>query len=357
MEKKFVKVQQEQITLYMVKLNVEELTNKTTVEYYNSLTDEGYQRPLVPSHYRKIAKYLQESTYPILPTAILTAVNPDQVEVIDENFLNIKGDLRVVDGQHRIEGMRYLEKINFDAFQKLYDYSFPVLIMVVPPEKKIYEINAFININKTSKPVSTDLAIQLKDKIRGADINLILDNLNESIATKVSQRLNNTKGSVWYELIKVGDHNTKGRTISINAFHQSLFLLINNYLKYNNIKFGDPDQFKDVVEDLTYIVSRAWEVIYAKWTDCFKLKKDNSDKGYNIQKGIGVYPLHQILGESVTEQNYTSDEIINVFQRTIRNSDVQVIDWKVGGNFSIYNSKSGFGKIAEYIKNNKEALS
>jgi hypothetical protein len=75
-QKKFVKVKQGDLIMYLVSLNVTELIDNTVVEYFDSNTGDGYQRPLFPNHYRKIAKYFQEGNDPVLPPAIITAVNP-----------------------------------------------------------------------------------------------------------------------------------------------------------------------------------------------------------------------------------------------------------------------------------------
>jgi len=347
MEKDYVKFMQNSFASYAISLTVEELVERTTVEYYDSVTGKGYQRPLVPSHYRKIAKYLQLSKNPVLPTAILTAVDPEQI--IEGSTISIKGDLRVVDGQHRIEGIKYLKKLDEQAFRNISSFDFPVLVMIVPPEQKVHEINAFININKTSKPVSTDLAVQLKDKIRGENIDLILGDLNTAIATKVSQRLNKQKDSIWYELIKVGDEKTKGRTISINAFHQSLRNIIDTYLSFNEIDIINLDDFNDIVEDISYIVSRAWELIQKKWPECFIYEVQPNK--YNIQKGIGVYSLHEVLSENLKQCKGNSDRTLLKFKEVLVISQVQSSDWKVGGKFSPYNSKNGFNQIAKYVNN------
>lgn len=352
MDKEYIKMTQEHFSFYSVSLSVHELINNTFVDYYNSETGAGYQRPLVPAHYRKIAKYLQMSPHPILPTAILAAVDPEQI--IEGRSLRVEGKLRIVDGQHRIEGIKYLQKLDEDSFERICRFDFPVQIMVISPRQKIHEINAFININKTSKPVSTDLAVQLRDKIRGDNLELILSNLIESIATKVAQNLNKSKSSIWFQLIKVGDEKTQGRTISINAFHQSLFEITENYLLYKSEPIESIDDYYDVVEDISYLINRAWEIITKRWNDCFY--NSPSQAKYNIQKGIGVYSLHGILSDVIKEAKGSTDDALRLFAKTLLESQVKSSDWKIGGKFSPFNSRSGFQKITDYIKNNIREL-
>lgn len=355
LEKEYILITQQEFRMYSITLTVDELIEQTEVEYYDSKTNKGYQRPLIPSHYRKIAKYLQSSD-PILPTAILTAVNPTQIT--EGRQIIINGKLRVVDGQHRIQGIKHLKDTDMKAFQKIKDFLFPVLMMVISEDDKTHEINAFININKTGKKVSTDLAIQLRDKIRGGNLTLIKDNLNESIATKVSQNVSKDPNSLWFEMIKFGDKNTKGKTISINAFNKSIKEIINNYLITNNytdesLTYND---FDKIVEEVTLLVTRAWDIISQVWPGCFNSNMVDPNSEYNIQKGIGVFSLHIILGEQINLSDGDVDNALKLFHSKLSNSQTEEKHWLLGGDFSLYNSNTGFKHIANYIKNETKTL-
>ncbi|MGG1639124.1 DGQHR domain-containing protein [Paenibacillus sp. NRS-1760] len=357
MEKEYLKFIQGEITLYSISLSISDLINATTVDYYNSKTGEGYQRPLVPAHYRKIAYYLQKSNNPVLPTAILTAVDPEQLE--ERRTLQISGKLRVVDGQHRIEGIRYLMEIDKEAFDKISHYTFPALVMVIPAEKRIHEINAFININKAGKPVSTDLAVELRDKIRKQNFDATKENLIEAIATRVTQDLNKRKESVWFNLIRLGDEDAKGKSISINAFHQSIQAIVYNYMYKKEVNIEKAEDVDGLVEEITLLLINSWKAVAKKWKPCFNYEPLVNIKMYNIQKGIGVFSLHMVLEklilESDTERNklLLSDVVVNKFETLLDKSQVLEEDWLIGGRFSTYNSKSGFSLISELISNQK----
>jgi DGQHR domain-containing protein len=339
--------------MYVISMKVEELIDHTTVAYYdsNNPEDDGYQRPLVPSHYRKIAKYFQMQSEPILPPAILTAADPGSIEE-DGVLLSIGGKLRVVDGQHRIEGIRYLKKVDITSFGKIEEYQFPVIIMIIKPEQKVHEIETFININSKGKKVSTDLAIQLRDKIRDKQKINFEDNMQliEATKTKVSNFLNKKIDSIWYESIRVGDEFSKGRPISINAFNDSLDTLVSSYIEYHNVK--DIIKLDNIVEDLAELITNAWELIIIKWKNCFmNAGRRSYSKQFNIQKGIGVIPLHTILGEKVKEANGDMDTALNNFNEVLKISRVKSNDWVVGGKFSALNSRVGFQLLIKYLKN------
>lgn len=351
MEKEYIKIPQGEIILYSISLSVEELIENTTVEYYDSETEEGYQRPLVPAHYRNIANYLRRSKNAFLPTAILTAVDPDQIK--EGHSLRIRDKLRVVDGQHRIEGIKYLKEIDILAYNRISGYIFPSLVMVVPEDQKIHEINAFININKAGKPVSTDLAVELRDKIRKQRIELTKDNLIESVATRVTKEINKRQESIWYELIRAGDEPAKGKSISINAFHQSIFEIVHSYIHFKKVEIEDFRDVDELVQDLTIFLMEAWKRVSHHWKECFKNKKIENIKQYNIQKGIGVFSLHMVLNGFIESEK--EDEIIlDNFERVLRDSQVKYHDWSIGGIFSAYNSSTGFKKIYKYILNEEK---
>lgn len=74
---------------------------------------------------------------------------------------------------------------------------------------------------------------------------------------------------------------------------------------------------------------------------------------YNIKKGIGVFPLNEILSKSLKSSNGNLEVALTDFSRIINNSKVVCDNWIIGGDFSAFNSKSGFKTIEEYITNKK----
>ncbi len=358
MLKDYVKLKQGNFTMYLVSLSVSDLINSTKVEYYESAKDDGYQRPLIPSHYRKISKYLQTEEKPILPPAILTAVNPEQVN--EGAQLAIKGELRVVDGQHRIQGIKYLRDIDIHAFKSIENYEFPVVVMVISNIDKIHEVNTFININSKGKKVSTDLAIQLKERIRREIPQLMFENEGEllaSIVTNVTYRINNRKESVWYQAIRLGDDLRKERPISINAFTQSIRDIIQSVILYRK-PIKNSSDIEDITEETTTLLIRAWEIVEKRWKECFRDNIDtyNYSIRYNIQKGIGVFSLHKILNELVKTSVGDIEHALNRFKNIVNESRVYSNEWLIGGKFSAFNSRAGFEKIAQHIKNEETEL-
>lgn len=344
MIKSYNLVNQSNFIMYSVVLSADELINNTVVEYFDPEHPEenGYQRLLSPAHYRKIAKYLKEDSNAILPTSILTAVDPEQV--VEGNELTITGKLRVVDGQHRIEGIKYLKKTDEEAFNKINKFNFSTLVMVISKEQKAYEIESFININKTGRKVSTDLAVQLKNKIIGESEKYS----SNSIATKICEKLNSSKKSIWYNSIKLGNDTSRDKSISITAFNKSLIKFVENYIQYNEIT--NDFELNNSIDILSNFISEAWEVVHKKWYRCFNYLED-----YNIKKGIGVFPLNNILGDQIKENQGNLDKSLESFEKIINQSNVNYTYWIKGGKFSGYNSQSGFKKIENIILNKSKS--
>ena len=81
--------------------------------------------------------------------------------------MEIDGLLRIVDGQHRIEGFRYLKENDTNKYEQYKNFEFPVTILAIDEGQVVEEMDAFINSrNNKAKKISTDLAIHLSNAIR-----------------------------------------------------------------------------------------------------------------------------------------------------------------------------------------------
>ncbi len=352
-----IKFSQFNLKMYLLTLTVKELVQYTFVNIFNSETGEGYQRPLDPNHYRKISKYFINEDNPILPPTILSAINEDKCEYID-GYLKIKDRLRLVDGQHRIEGFKYLQKVNYERYKELENMEIPVTVLSISENDELYEINTFIDINSKGKKVSTDLAIRLRDSLRDKiKMYKSKKDLIESITTKTALMLNNKDNlSLWYDSIKVSPE-IKGKIISINAFCQSLIPIVENFLENRDISIEDVDNemLNSLVQETSEIVNFIWDVIEIKWEDCFSKYVPKFKKEYNLQKGTGAYSIHLLMSECIDSSEGDINKAKDQFEKIINVSEISSSDWITGGTFSGFSSKSGFKQIVSRIKNNKDA--
>lgn len=79
---------------------VDWLVRNTRVRTFDNIKFTGYQRQVNKNHVSNIVKYLKENPF-YLPTSIICA---SEEEYTEDTILNI------VDGQHRVEAFKELEK-------------------------------------------------------------------------------------------------------------------------------------------------------------------------------------------------------------------------------------------------------
>ncbi|MGX5648467.1 DGQHR domain-containing protein [Bacillus cereus] len=371
------------MNIYMFSLPIKEILNNYKVHTYEESSD-GYQRPPIASHYKSIASYLIENTDSIfLPSAILAAIDFEDISFDVHTTLTIQQELRIVDGQHRLKGFEFaIEKLqasgDFDKLEKLHNFELPIILMVInrSRQQQLNEINAFIDINSKGKKVSTDLAITLRDRIYDQTSNYYTNESKrkEKIATETSKYLTKKASfSVWYSAIKMTPSD-KETIISVNSFNKSLYPII-DLIDTQLIKLAGTEEdiqeewVQYIIEVLPLFVSDAWNVISHTWAGCFtKNSTKKFNKSYNIQKGIGVHALHQVLfdclNDVITNKGNTISNIkdinsilldtITVFRDLLKTKTFVISDdWESGKKFSGYNSSSGFRKVKNYILNGK----
>ena len=147
MKFKSIKLIQDNICMYMLKMTADELLESYEIQRYDSVTNTGYQRAPIPAHYRRIASYFMTESKPILPTAIVAAISSESI-IDEDGVIELKEKMRIVDGQHRIEGLNSLKKEFNEAGKNRYEeikkaFEFPIILMVIGPEddeiEKLYK--------------------------------------------------------------------------------------------------------------------------------------------------------------------------------------------------------------------------
>ena len=152
------KVCQGDLILYTTSMKVKELVSDG---FYNVETldpedtdDKGYQRLLNRARAKKLADYIikgQDSKDAFLPTSVFLATdkainfNSDQNTI--EFDISAVGPFSVVDGQHRLEGL----KMAAEKDPRVLDFEVPVNIAANLP--KIAQMCHFLIVNTTQKSV------------------------------------------------------------------------------------------------------------------------------------------------------------------------------------------------------------
>ena len=157
------KVQQGDLTLYSTAIKVKVLIQQSfySVETLDPTdqSDSGYQRLLNHARARKLADYIvkgQENQDAFLPTSVFLATDKALEFNGDTNTITLDtgtiGPFSVVDGQHRLEGLRMAAMKD----DRVLEFMVPVNIAADLP--KLHQMCHFLIVNTTQK--SVDKAVE-----------------------------------------------------------------------------------------------------------------------------------------------------------------------------------------------------
>ena len=141
-------------TFYIAVMKSSDLDEMCFVSRRKDDGDKGFQRLLSEKRAKEIAKYL-DNNKGVIPSALIVSAQPcAKLEYNKTNRKIVlereKNSLLVLDGQHRLFGMKYAKK----------EYVIPVVIFSQLTTQE--EIRQFIDINTTQKGVPTALILDIK---------------------------------------------------------------------------------------------------------------------------------------------------------------------------------------------------
>lgn len=211
--------------------------------------EKGYQRLLNTARAKKLADYLiegQDTQDAFLPTSVLLATDKDIQFDVSSNRITFDiqkvGPFSVVDGQHRLEGLRLAANRNSDIL----NFEIPVNIAVNLP--KIAQMCHFLIVNTTQKSVDTSVEqriyARLTDAMEFEDVpNLprwiqrIVERGDDEQALNIVDYLNQTKDSPWYGNFQMANEDSRSTTIKQRSFVKAIkryVLTANNPLSVRN---------------------------------------------------------------------------------------------------------------------------
>lgn len=332
----------------------------------------GYQRKPDKRHYLKIKKYLLEDDNAMLPLSVMLGVDSSELsnhiksegghEYLDIGNISQK-IFRVVDGQHRLKGIKEAAKVN----PMLANFMLNVVVIELDTEERYKELNIFTNINSKGKRIRVDLALLAKHnyEIYKGEI----DSISEHIAIKTAYKLKEDTNSknVWLNGINFDIHEEKALGIvSVNAFVKSILPICKRYLKDIEVDIESLSEeellnLTDSASDfMASLLLKAWTIIFEKWGGCFTSAVENDyfydikefyfNRKYYIQKTLGVRVLNSILYESI-RRGKISEYNLGEFYRKIIASNVNISNWSTGDIFAGLSSESGFTLAKSYVLN------
>jgi len=276
---------------YLTQIKARDLIDgeKVKVDYWKRDNLKGYQRIATPSRAKAFSSFIKNAKS-VSPVSILLSVRGSVSYKAEagENFGTVtiptQAQLWVVDGQHRIEGLRIL----LEQDPSYQDFEVPTIIF--PLEDRYEEAKQFFIINRTQKGVKADLAERFLSELAKQEGPEVLSDLPSLItrgiewipkATKIADILNAKEGC-WKDKIRLPNETKKTSPFSIisqKAFTDSLESLLNNplYADYNE-------------EETTEILSRYWEAIKELCPESFDAPKE-----YVVQRTMGVAVINKLL--------------------------------------------------------------
>ncbi len=231
-------VRQGSLVLYTTSMKVRELVSDGfySVETLDpdDTNDKGYQRLLNKARAKKLADYIvkgQDSRDAFLPTSVFLAtdktINFDEQDNTIEIDISLVGPFSVVDGQHRLEGL----KMAAEKDDRVLDFEVPVNIAINLP--KIHQMCHFLIVNTTQKSVDKGveqrIVARLSDALDVEDLpslpKWILNSVEKGEvdkAIKYADYLNDTEDSPWFGKIQMANADSKGTTISQKSFVKAI---------------------------------------------------------------------------------------------------------------------------------------
>lgn len=248
---------------------------------------DGYQRALSMARARSFGRFMENNGFS--PSSVLINFREGQITEESEGTLNLpeETDMWIVDGQHRVAGLKFALERNPD----IGELEFPVVIMNEPTSYQ--EAKQFVIINKTQKGVRTDLAERflmqfVKKEGRSALIEMrekgVLGGILKNIewitkAIEIVDILNMDKEHHWYGKIRLPNEPKDGTTVAQKAFADSLEPILKDSFFQGK-----------AVQSIASALGNYWDSIYEICEAAFENPKD-----YVIEKTTGVFVLNKIF--------------------------------------------------------------
>jgi DGQHR domain-containing protein len=236
-----VRAVQGNLTLYTTGIAVRDLVSPGfySVETLDptDTNDSGYQRLLNETRARRLADYLLkglDTKDSFLPTSVFLATAATLNFDHDLGLLTVNpahtGAFSVVDGQHRLEGLR----LAAEKDERLLAFEMPVNIAVGLPH--LHQMCHFLIVNSTQKSVDKSVEQRILSRLTKALdvedvpnlprwIQKIVDRGEVDQAVKMVDYLNATETSPWLGKVRLPNVNGDGNAIRQHSF-------VKNIVKY-----------------------------------------------------------------------------------------------------------------------------
>jgi DGQHR domain-containing protein len=342
------RVRQGDLLLYTTSIKVRDLM---TPDFYSVETldpedknDKGYQRLLNTARAKRLADYIvkgQDSKDAFLPTSVFLAT--DKSVPFDEKTNTIAIDVgaacpfSVVDGQHRLEGLRMASQRD----PRVLDFEAPVNIAV--GLRPIAQMAHFLIVNTTQKSVDKSVEQRIVQRLTEA-IGLedmpslpkwILNTIERGEvdkALKYVTYLNETEGSPWKGKVLMANSDADDTTINQRSFVKAIVKYV---LTANN-------PLSIVMKDL----EREKKVFLNYWKAIADLLDDDNSTVLYKYNGVELFCKFSIpfFTKLQDRGSFTTSTMEKLLQQCFENIEGEYAGvghpdwWKKGGSASFLNA-------------------
>jgi len=271
-------IQQGRKKLFTTSLTVEDfmITGFYTIDkldaHEDAQVDKGFQRILQEDRAKRLAKYMVESwkknREAFLPSSIFMATDKDIEFDSDRNEIHFDMSIcpfSVVDGQHRIEGLKQAALI--DESLK----SFPVPVNIAVNLEPVEQMLHFYVVNTTQRPVDPAVGNRILARLHHMreteDLPYIPSWMKRRVgsdadaaAISIVARLNSDDSSPWRGKIQLANQPKNNRSHTITE----KFLV--SVIKKNILSSGHALKIFDSEERRNRIFISYWNAVASKFT-------------------------------------------------------------------------------------------
>jgi DGQHR domain-containing protein len=305
--------------------------------------EKGYQRLLNTARAKRLADYVvagQDTKDAFLPTSVFLATDKQLYLNESNNTLTIDteavGPFSVVDGQHRLEGLRLAAAKD----ERVLDFEVPV--NVATNLSKLAQMCHFLIVNTTQKSVDKaveqQIVARLTDAIEFEDvpslprwIRRIVERGEVDRALKMIEYLNTTADSPWFDKVKMANSQGSSYAIKQDTFAKAIIKYV---LTANNpiTALKDFDREKKVY--LNY-----WKAI------ALVLDDGDSDTLFKYN-GVEMFSRFSIpfFTRMMDRGTFKVDDMKTVLEKCFQNMDGEFAGvghpdfWKTGGKAGMLNA-------------------
>lgn len=315
------------------------LVDNTRVAVFDPVTFDGYQRKINDKHCDAIVEYLSSGEL-FLPTSIICATD----KPYDDS-----SQLRIVDGQHRVEAFTRLKKQNPIAFEKISANEISVVVLENADLRT--EIETFITINKTPRKVDTSLALVLMNKLNSENANEISDKMKRDyLAVEAARVLNERESSLWEDRISYEGtpSKTSYRLVSLNSFVTNVRALLRHLGNCGLVDYNwlDEDEINAQAQRIADLLDAIWDAAQRNWPELFE--GDDANRRI-IQGPIGLASISRfvcLMLKNPDRRPANMARLCDAAAKWIDSIDAPAANWMPGSSYSQFTSGSGYSVIA-----------